>query len=58
MKWTAVIAFVTIGLDCADKALGGSPQVLFATNNIWIWWIAAAYWFANSIIMCFARVEP
>lgn len=44
MRFDAFIACVIVTSDCIDKATGDQAQTLFATNNLWIWWIAAFFW--------------
>jgi len=52
MRLTATIACVIVGIDCAAKAVGSEPQVMFANDHIWMWWLFATWWvFAGMRVM-------
>ena len=44
MKWVASVSCFLVGLDCLQKAFGESPQNLFASNALWVWFIPAIGW--------------
>lgn len=41
MRVACFLAFIYMAWDCAEKALGVTPQHLFSQDAIWVWWIAA-----------------
>lgn len=44
MNGVGFLACVIVALDCAEKALGITPQRLFSADALWVWWLAAAMW--------------
>ena len=57
LKILPTIALLYQVIDCAGKALGVSPQYLFAENVIWVWWIASLGWAIATIAFAVNRYE-
>lgn len=57
MKWAGSIACISVAVDCAERALGATPQVLFSFQAIWLWWVCAAFWLYASIVTTAALIR-
>jgi hypothetical protein len=44
MKPWWIVACLLVAWDSAEKAMGVTPQELFAPDLIWVWWFAAGGW--------------
>jgi hypothetical protein len=44
MKTSGTLACIFVGIDCAERALGSQPQVLFSANATWLWGVVAIAW--------------
>jgi hypothetical protein len=53
MRFTAAIACLLVAHDCAMTASGLQSQNLFATEALWVWWIAAALWLVSAFRVFF-----
>lgn len=53
----AAVACALVAWDCADKAAGIAPQALFNDANLWVWWLGAAGWALNTVLIA-ARGAP
>jgi hypothetical protein len=49
MNFVGVLACVLVAWDCAEKAVGGTPQYLFAPGDLWAWWIPSGAWLVAAI---------
>lgn len=49
MRLSWVIACGLASYDCANRAVGLAPQIIFNTDLLWIWWVPALFWCATAI---------
>ncbi len=57
MRFVAAGACALVAWDCADKAVGIAPQMLFSDANLWVWWLAAGGWAVNAIYVAFRGAQ-
>lgn len=44
MNGIGFIACLLVAWECAEKALGITPQRLLSADALWVWWLVAAMW--------------
>lgn len=49
MRVTAALAMALVGFECLSRALGLSPQNIFATDCLWGWYVPAFFWFFYAV---------
>lgn len=57
MRLTVFIGLMLVAYDCLEKASGATPQLIFASDQKWLWIIPMLWWGVMAIIALVEGVE-
>lgn len=50
LRFAAVYAMLSVAFNCAEKAMGSMPQMLFSQGALWVWWLCVAAWITAAAV--------
>lgn len=56
MNFGGMLACFLVAMECLERAVGASPQLLFQGHAIWLWWLPTVFWAVLAIRFAFAFV--